>query len=60
MLEIDPDTPAANAAAKAALANRKPSAEVLASVESILDAIRASKVWAGFMDMAKERNVRTS
>lgn len=59
MIELEIDTPVANAAAKLAQRSKKPSAEQLASVEVILEAIRASKVWNGFVDMLKEKNVST-
>lgn len=43
------DTPVANILMTLAQLGNKPSAEQLASVDSILDAIRSSTVWADFV-----------
>ncbi len=57
LIALEIDTPVANAVAKLLQRSKKPSAEQLASVEVILEAIRASKVWNGFVDALKEKNV---
>lgn len=52
------DTPVANAIFKVAQLVRKPSAEQVASVNSILAAIRSSPVWADFVERLESSNVR--
>lgn len=59
MIELEIDTPVANLAAKVAQMQKKTSAEALASVENILNAIRSSKVWAGFLELLEGTDVRT-
>ncbi|CAM9251030.1 unnamed protein product [Ectocarpus fasciculatus] len=59
LLELEMDTPVAQLAAKLAQRSKKASAEQLASVDSIADAIRSSEVWAGFVGMLEESNVNT-
>ncbi|CAM9368477.1 unnamed protein product [Ectocarpus sp. 12 AP-2014] len=59
LLELEMDTPVANLAAKVAQRSKRPSAERLAAVESIAEAIRSSDVWAGFLEMLEGSNVNT-
>ncbi|CAN0127699.1 unnamed protein product [Pylaiella littoralis] len=59
LIELELDTPVANALGKLLQLPNKPSAEQLASVDSIASTIRSSKVWAGFMDMLKDTDLDT-
>ncbi|CAM9605170.1 unnamed protein product, partial [Hapterophycus canaliculatus] len=59
LIGLEIDTPVANAVAQLLQLRKKPSAEQLASVDRIADAIRSSKVWAGFAGMLKGSNLNT-
>ncbi|CAM9321677.1 unnamed protein product [Scytosiphon promiscuus] len=59
LIGLEIDTPVANAVAKLLQRKKKPSADQLASVDRIADAIRSSKVWAGFAGMLKDSNLNT-
>lgn len=59
LIELELDTPIANLAAKVAQAGKKTTPEALASVENILNAIRSSKVWAGFLELLEGTDVST-
>lgn len=60
LIKLEMDTPVANALVKLAQRGKKPSVEQLASVDSILDAIRSSTVWDDFVDRIKSSNVRNA
>ncbi|CAM9321604.1 unnamed protein product, partial [Scytosiphon promiscuus] len=59
LIGLEIDTPVANAVAQLLQLKKKPSADQLASVDRIADAIRSSKVWAGFAEMLKDSNLNT-